>query len=197
FSGENVVSSDALQELATGLRENELRIDWAVETILRSDLFFSNDNIKSRVVDPVCYLIGPLRACECFHNPPSTLALADTLRRMGLDLFTPPNVGGWSGGRTWLSTRTVIARANAIADFFQGRFHLPVIPFDLAALVARHVDCDDITAAIRFLGMLFWGGIEQSLVDSIAESLEKTADRSNQLRQIVIRLLTQPQAYLH
>src|SRR4051812_30690956 len=31
---------------------------------------------------------------------------------MGQTLFDPPNVGGWPGGRAWITTRSVIARTN-------------------------------------------------------------------------------------
>jgi len=88
----------ALGELAAGLRAQELDVRWGAETILRSELFFSPANIGSRVCDPVSFLVGPLRALECWRDPPSTLVLAEWVRRMGEDLFYPPNVGGWTGG---------------------------------------------------------------------------------------------------
>ena len=38
--------------------------------------------------------------------------LTATLRRMGQDLLAPPTVKGWDGGRSWLSTSTVLNRVN-------------------------------------------------------------------------------------
>src|SRR5579863_1185139 len=73
FFGEGAVSNDALDELASGLRQHDLDIRWAVETILRSELFFSQANIGNRVCDPVSFLIGPMRALDCWRDPPSTL----------------------------------------------------------------------------------------------------------------------------
>src|SRR5439155_3586783 len=113
-------------------------IRWAVETILRSELFFSPANIGTRVCDPVSFLIGPLRALECWRQSPSTLVLAEWVSRMGQDLFYPPNVGGWSGSRAWLSTRTTIARANCIAALAAGQLSTPSRPPDLDQLIARH-----------------------------------------------------------
>jgi hypothetical protein len=34
------------------------------------------------------------------------------LRRMGQDLFAPPNVKGWDGGLAWVSTSTMFERFN-------------------------------------------------------------------------------------
>jgi hypothetical protein len=34
------------------------------------------------------------------------------LRQLGQDLFAPPNVKGWDGGITWITTNTLLARYN-------------------------------------------------------------------------------------
>ena len=77
----------------------------AVETVLRSELFFSDENLHARVADPVGFVVGTVRALERFAPPPSTLLLAEWTARLGQELFYPPNVGGWPGGRGWLSGR--------------------------------------------------------------------------------------------
>ena len=197
FCGEDAVSSEAKQELAVGLRAKQLRIDWAVETILRSEMFFSTANLMSRIADPASFLLGPLRSLECLHNPPSALTVADALRRMGLDLFTPPNVGGWPGGRPWLSTRTVLARANAIADLLYGRMNLPPVPVDLAPLLQRHHVGENPSDAIRFLGELFWGGIDGQSIDELLLAVRDEPNRSSQLRRVAMLMLTRRHAHLH
>jgi len=197
FCGENVVDDDALNELAAGLRTNQLRIDWAIETILRSSLFFSEGNLRSRIADPVSSLICPLRAFECHRNPPNTLAVADGIRRMGLNLFTPPNVGGWTGGRSWMSTMTVIARTNVIAELLQGSMQLPTEPIDLIALLDRYHIGDTLSDAIRFLGSLLHGDITNESVEQLARSVREETDRSHQLRTIAEMLLTSTAGHLH
>lgn len=197
FFGESVVTAEATQELAAGLRENQMRISWAVETILRSELFFDQRNLNQRVADPASFLLAPLRSLECVRQPPSTLALADALRRMGLDLFAPPNVGGWPGGRTWLSTRTVIARTNAAADLLQGRMHLPAHAWDSLALVEHNGVKDNFCQSIRFLGQLLWGQIDDRLVDETAEACRMEPDPTSRVRTATLVLLTQPQAQFH
>jgi uncharacterized protein (DUF1800 family) len=112
FMGEGVVSSNAMLELAEGLRSHELDIGWGVATVLRSRAFFATANLGTRVVGPVEFVVGAVRALQCLDPPPSTLLLAEWITRIGQDLFYPPNVGGWSGGRTWLSSRGMIARVN-------------------------------------------------------------------------------------
>ena len=99
FFGEAAIDHAALDELAAGLREHDLSVAWAVETILRSKLFFAEANLRSRVLGPVEFVVGTLHALDLCQPPPSTLLLAEWVTRMGQELFAPPNVGGWPEGR--------------------------------------------------------------------------------------------------
>ena len=74
-----------------------------------------------------------LRALERFTPPPSTLLLAEWTGRLGQELFFPPNVGGWPGGRGWLSGRGVVARANFAAALVTGRLNADAPRPDLSA----------------------------------------------------------------
>ena len=56
------------------------------------------------MLDPAAFVVGAAQAFNSTAGPPGTLVLADWMARMGQDLFYPPNVGGWPGGRAWLST---------------------------------------------------------------------------------------------
>ena len=183
FFGEGVVDDRALDELAAALRKNNLDVRACVETILRSELFFSQANIGSRVCDPVSFLIGPLRALESWRQSPSTLVLAEWISRMGQDLFYPPNVGGWPGGRAWLSTRTTIARANCMAALIAGSLSTPTRSPDLRQLVAKYCDTQASTQPTRFFSRLLFG----REIDSTPSDLSTS----------VIHLLTSSQAHLH
>jgi uncharacterized protein (DUF1800 family) len=98
FFGEGAITADAVAVLAADMHAHNLDIGRAVATILRSRAFFAERNLRSRVVDPVAFVVGPMRALEMLDPPPSTLVLADWASRLGQDLFYPPNVGGWPGG---------------------------------------------------------------------------------------------------
>jgi uncharacterized protein (DUF1800 family) len=136
--GEQVVAAAAINDLARGLRETNLDVAKCVETVLRSQAFFRSSNIGNRVLGPLEYLIGAVRALQRFDPPPSTLLLAEWASRLGQNLFHPPNVFGWPGGREWMSSRAVIGRANFAASLVSGRLHNPPHPFDETALANRH-----------------------------------------------------------
>ena len=110
-----------MDELADGLRAHRLDIGWGVATILRSRAFFAAANLGTRVVGPVEFVVGAVRALGCIDPAPNPVVLAGWATRMGQDLFYPPNVGGWAGGRSWLSSRGMIARMNFATALASGR----------------------------------------------------------------------------
>jgi uncharacterized protein (DUF1800 family) len=193
FCGERLANEKALDELADGLRRNDLSIRWGVETILRSELFYSASNLESRVCDPVSFIVGPLRALECWRDPPSTIVLAEWLRRMEQDLFYPPNVGGWSGGRAWLSTRAILARTNCMAALAAGELSSPPRPPDLEKLAERHCGTQSTEYAARFLSRLLFG----RTLDDAVQPARPAVEGQSPLTQSLLELLTSSQAHLH
>jgi uncharacterized protein (DUF1800 family) len=151
FLGEKALKTADVGALADGLRARNLDIGWAVETVLRSRTFFADDNLGDRVLGPVEYVIGAARALELFEPPSSTLVLAEWCSRLGQDLFYPPNVGGWPGGRSWLTTRAVIGRTNYAAALVDGTQVGRPGPMDALALARRHGEKDIVAFATRLL----------------------------------------------
>jgi uncharacterized protein (DUF1800 family) len=151
FFGDGGVSADAAKQLADDLRERELDTGWAVETILKSRLFFADANHRTRVLSPVEYVIGSARVLELFDPAPSTLAMADWSARTGQDVFDPPNVGGWPVGRKWIHSRSLIARANYVTAIVTGTDSGRAVAYDPAAQAKKHGFDDVLTYHHRLL----------------------------------------------
>ncbi|MDR3709558.1 MAG: DUF1800 domain-containing protein [Capsulimonadaceae bacterium] len=106
-----------------------------VSTIFRSDAFWSPKAQFALFKSPADYVVGAVRVAgltDLFAPPleqivddedpaargrrgPSPLArlnaLTNAMRSMGQQLFAPETVKGWDGGRKWISTDTLQARA--------------------------------------------------------------------------------------
>jgi uncharacterized protein (DUF1800 family) len=192
-------SDEALvADLAAGLRAHHLDIGWGVERILRSEVFFANSNIRSRVLAPPEFVIGAVRALQQFDPPPSTLLLAEWLSRMGQDLFYPPNVFGWPGGRSWLSSRTLVARINFASALVDGSVHYPAAPCNLLPLIQRFVGHSESELAVRFLSQLLLGSdpspaLEKDLHVAVGSSAKLSVEGA---RRVAARLLASPEAQL-
>jgi uncharacterized protein (DUF1800 family) len=159
FLGEGAVGAAAVRALAGGLRERRLNVGWAVETVLRSRAFFAEKNLGTRVLGPAEFVVGCARALELFDPAPSTLVLAEFMANLGQDLFHPPNVGGWPGGRAWLSTRAAVGRCNYAGTLLEGEaVGLPAAA-DVLALARRHGRGRDVEDVVTFFAELVLGGV--------------------------------------
>jgi uncharacterized protein (DUF1800 family) len=158
FLGEKAVTAEAMKSLADGLMANNLDIAWAVGMILQSKAFFADANIGTRVKGPVEFIVGAARALEMFDPAPSTLALADWSGRMGQDLFEPPNVGGWPGGRAWVGARSMIARSNFVAALVDGSNAGRSKAYDPDELAKKYDQPTDANALIAMHCRLLLGG---------------------------------------
>ena len=80
-----------------------------VETMLRSNLFFSQTCYQQRVKSPVEYALGIVQALE---GMVSTTQLAKDLAGLGQNLYHPPTIKGWLGSYAWINEASLIQRAN-------------------------------------------------------------------------------------
>jgi uncharacterized protein (DUF1800 family) len=88
-----------------------------VETMLRSNLFFSEQAYRTRIKSPVDYVLGMARALEArMGTNNGTVNLATALQTLGQNVFYPPSVKGWDGGQTWLNGQTLLFRQNFALD---------------------------------------------------------------------------------
>jgi uncharacterized protein (DUF1800 family) len=197
FFGENALEPAAVKALAADLRDHQLDIGRAVETILRSRAFFAPANLGSRILPPVEFVVGAARALEMLEKPPSTLALADWAARLGQDLFYPPNVGGWPGGRAWVTTRSAVGRANFAASLVDG----PGVgrakdSFDALALAKKHGRTDD--DILNFYGELLRGAppVPAERERLLAALRPTSHDQPEWARKAVALLLAAPEGQL-
>jgi uncharacterized protein (DUF1800 family) len=110
--------------------------DWEIKPVLnillKSAHFFDNENIGAMYKSPVSFLIGSIRSMGISQIPDfkfemssnTNRDLSNRLGNLGEILFNPPNVKGWPGGRTWVSTSTVSLRQKFMLDVIDGRITL-------------------------------------------------------------------------
>ena len=198
FMGEGAVDQNARKALASGLRERRLDIAWGVETVLRSKAFFAEANLGTRAAAPPEYVVGAVRALEMFDPPPSTVLLADWSARLGQDLFAPPNVGGWPGGRVWVSVQAAVARANYAAALVGGRLTRGGQPFDALGLAQKHSRGKTLDDLIDFFGELLSGATPgPAWRERVASALgSKAALTSKAARRAAALILASPEIQL-
>jgi hypothetical protein len=79
--------------------------------MLQSRHFYSAHAYRQRVKYPIEYVVGTTRSLDQ-QRLMSPYSLIAATQKMGQQLFAPPNVKGWEGGKSWLNTATILARHN-------------------------------------------------------------------------------------
>ncbi|MCA9127623.1 MAG: DUF1800 domain-containing protein [Planctomycetales bacterium] len=171
-------------ELADFLHQHDLNIKSAIDFILRSEAFFREPNLGRRVCSPVETIVAAVRSLEMTAPLPSTLLLAESASNLGQDLFNPPNVFGWPGGRAWLTSRNMIGRVNLAGDLVAGNLHAAGYRFDAARLAHSH-GFDAQEECVQFFTMLLLGREE------VPSDLRHS---TNDLTRFVSSLLASPYA---
>ena len=162
-----------LEPLAQLYRRCGFNTATVIETIFRSQWFFSPAAYRQRIKSPVEFVVGIVRGLE---GRVGTLPLADALAALGQLLFSPPSVKGWDGGPAWLNAQTLLYRQNlalAITSTEDSRFGRRCDP---AALLQKHLRNGDAEAIDFFLTLFLQNYLP-------AESLQKLRDYAVSSRQ--------------
>src|SRR5439155_23952494 len=117
FVSENL-SAELLTALASEFRHAGQNFKPLLRRIFFSEEFYAESVMRHQVKSPVQWLVGSLRMLERELPPP--MVTANALRLLGQDLFAPPNVKGWEGGLSWITTNNLLNRYNFAAYLVLG-----------------------------------------------------------------------------
>jgi len=111
---------------------DEFKKNWEMKPmlmrLLKSAHFFDKVNIGAMYKSPIDYILGSLHMMNITHIPDFALKemsrfnrdVSNRLTSLGQSIFNPPNVKGWPGGRTWVSTSTISQRHKLMIDIING-----------------------------------------------------------------------------
>lgn len=144
-----------VEGMAATLRASNWEIRPVIVELLRSEHFFDATNIGAIDKSPVDQLVGMVRGLSLGAVPDFDPAgrtrfsrdLIVRLTTLGQTVFDPPNVKGWPGGRTWISTSTLPPRQKFALDVVDGKIVGPnrvqYYTFDVKAFATSFSDFDD------------------------------------------------------
>ncbi len=121
FAGDDCAPA-LLEALAGVFRAGENDFKPLLRAMFRSEEFYADAVVGSQVKSPVQWLIGSIRLLQSAMPPP--LVSTEMIKTLGQDLLLPPNVKGWDGGLSWITTNTLLARYNQAAILVLGQGNL-------------------------------------------------------------------------
>ena len=146
-------SPELSKALAANFRANGNNFKPFLRVMFRSEEFYAPDIVRNQVKSPVQWLVNSVRVLEC--DLPPTLVSWGMLRQLGQDIFAPPNVKGWDGGITWITTNSLLTRYNDAQALVEGQ-----LPAFTAADFARKAGGAGGGKAMKALQRVRMGGVD-------------------------------------
>lgn len=121
FAYENP-SPETVAALADEFRENRYALRPLLRTLFLSREFYSERAVRKQIKSPVQWLVGGAKILGT--DLPADRVINSILDELGQVPFVPPNVKGWDGGKSWITTSTLLARYNLSQALIVNQPHL-------------------------------------------------------------------------
>ncbi len=166
-----------------------------VEKMLRSNLFFSPAAYRRRIKCPVEFALGIVKGLEAVV---STTQLAGDLADLGQNLYHPPTVKGWIGGRRWINNATMVGRHNLALALLQGS-----VPYgdklNPRAVAKKHGFSTPESTARFLLDLFLQGDLEFNVRNALPKITKAPAgggDLAESVRHFAHAIVTLPESQL-
>lgn len=183
-------SDEAITILANRIRQEDFHLKPVLRELFASKWFFEPENRCAVIKSPLDVVLGTLRAVM---EPVRWPGIAKLLADLGQNVFEPPSVKGWEGGRLWISSSSLLQRAN-FATELTTTDHFGTLS-QRVCRVADGTSQDVVDTLERWL-------LTNSADDRLRQELltfHRTADGTTEqkLRGLIQLILTLPEYQLH
>ncbi len=105
-----------LAPLVQQMVDSSLNIGSVVRRMLSSQLMFSSHVRGRKVRSPVEWVLNWMKSLQLTTNMKK---VTEGVGQLGQNVFYPPNVKGWDGGRAWINSSTLVGRTNLISQILK------------------------------------------------------------------------------
>jgi uncharacterized protein (DUF1800 family) len=102
YSKPNPQDTQFINELASSFQNNNFDLEKTIKTILTSAHFFDTQNRGLQITSPAESMVN-----FTYHFSTREDRRNNIIKDLGMELLNPPNVAGWPGYRSWITTKTL------------------------------------------------------------------------------------------
>lgn len=195
-------SKALIDEIAAPFIAGGFVIKDLLRAIFLHDEFYGEQAKTSSVKNPAEYALSAMRATRATSNYSQ---IPIYLEAMGMDLFDPPSVNGWSSGLSWLSTGQFLNRFEFAQTLAAGR---DVKAIKMQPRQIFDDDAPDAAAVVDELLGVFGiaarvpAGARQELIDYLNDpappvSFSDTTVIEKKVRGVIALILQLPEFHIH
>ena len=115
-------ADDYVARLAASFRKTKYDLKTLMRDVLMSPEFTSPASYRSLIKTPTEFMVHAVKA---LGDKTLSRVITQSGQGMGQMLFDPPSVGGWPENESWVSSNTMLARANFVTTALQGLKKMP------------------------------------------------------------------------
>lgn len=132
---------------------------------------YTKDNQGVKIKNPLEFILQITHELQV--TIPNKKILMFFLKEQGMDLFNQPNVKGWTGGKSWLTSQIYLQRSNAVDALLNGNL--------LTRKLTLKDDVNTISNTAKFTPKINWkGDTNIEIIKQLTDRLLFTVDESNQ-----------------
>lgn len=174
-----------IRDLASSLLRSKYQLAPVLTRLFQSEHFYDPGVMSEMIKSPAELVVGAVRS---LNAPVRELGvLVSAVGAMGQNLFHPPSVKGWDGGRSWINTSTLFIRQNILCYLLTGK--LPVgydalareekfDPAPVLAVLAKNDGADkDPDRVVEYLLRLTLGAQAPRNRDTLRAFVKERGDR--------------------
>jgi len=165
-----------------------------VETILRSNLFFSPAAYRQRVKSPLDFSMNLIQGLE---GVVPTTQLGQDLAALGQNLYHLPTVHGWTGGKHWIDSAAVTGRFN-LAKALLGKEKPYAEKLNPWKVAAKHGHNTTKSASQFMVNLFLQDDLDASVRNALWKKLEgsESADPEETIRRFAHTIVILPEFQL-
>ncbi|MBG08449.1 MAG: hypothetical protein CME68_06795 [Halobacteriovoraceae bacterium] len=118
------ISKRELDYFSNVFKKNNYDIRKLFLSIFTSDSFYEMKNRGALIKSPIHFILSYYSFLKENEIKPESFDVNVIMRmskKMGMELFNPPNVRGWTGHTSWINTNTLLLRKSLIRRFWKYR----------------------------------------------------------------------------
>jgi uncharacterized protein (DUF1800 family) len=115
-------TDEYVTRLATSYRQTRYDTKSLMRDVFMSPEFTAASSYRSLIKTPTEFMVNVVKA---LGDKALSRMITQSGPGMGQALFDPPSVGGWPQNESWVSSNTMLARANFVTNVLQGPKKVP------------------------------------------------------------------------
>ncbi|MDP9290879.1 MAG: DUF1800 domain-containing protein [Verrucomicrobiota bacterium] len=187
FASEDL-DAGRIASLAQTLRENRYKLKPVLRELFTCPEFYSARALQSQIKSPVQFFVQTARSLGV--EPSTAGTWQGQLRQLGQTLFAPPNVKGWDGGKTWISTQTLLLRYNCAEISLRPGNKSSREFVNIAVLAPKSVRTDPELLVNQLAFRLFQRSLDPKLLQTFLDFIEPhRGDLNDQIVRNLLQLM--------